>query len=326
MITDLKSKITFFTNLPNNYYVSIRKVDLRSFPTVRMYVSVNDTNSDSYYGAVNGLSDSEFFVATKRGQDGKYVRSSKPKVAVTSECEQFGEEGVYELEYEVNEPKDIEKVCYVNVYAIAGEGNGGYEKEYQFSMDDLCRQMYEDFQAEEYNCQHMGENHLIESGLIFTDNKAYSDKKYIACQEKDNIKEGGMGSDRTENYYEIEETNFIESEKDGDSFIIWGFAKYNVRQKKRYSSLNDDRAKKMAEEDYGYYYNEYEEDDEYAQDKEELNNQLFWINKIMGNYEKIRMEKDSDGIWKLSTREYERKDGGEAIELIDILSVTRAYD
>lgn len=325
MIAEMKTKISFFTDLPNNYTVSIRKVDLRSFPTIKMYVSVNGANSGSYLSPINGLSDSEFFVTTKRGQNGKYVRSSKPMVAVTNECREFGEEGVYELEYKVNEPKDIEKNCFANVYVIDKEGKGGYDKGYQFSMNDLCRQMYEDFQKAEYNCQHMGENHLIESGLILTTNKAYSDKKYLAYQEKDNIEKGGMGSDKTENSYEIEESNFIESEKDGDGFIIWGFAKYNVNQKKKYSSLKDDRAKKMAEEDYGYYYDE-EDNEGYIQYKEDLSNQLFWINKIIGNYEKIRMEKDSDGRWKLSTREYARKDGGEAITLIDILSVRRAYD
>lgn len=309
ILSETNAKIALFAKLPDNYTVNIQDFDLRSFPTVKMYVSVYNAGE-----AVDGLSSTSFVVATEREVNGEFDRDNDLKAAVTGKCRDYGNGGVYELEFNVKEPENIEKPCYVNVYAVDGEGNGGYEKGHKFSMTDLCEKMYGEFQQAEYNCQTMGETALLDSGLILTTDKAYSEKKYIARQSSDSIKAGSMGSDTSQDSYEIVDYRVIDVKKDGKGFIVWGYAKYHIYQHRKYNDIKNKEAKEMARNNFTYY--DDEEFEEYYGDEE------FLIEKITGNYEKLKLVKDTDGVWKFSTREYERQDGGTPWPTHEILSVT----
>jgi uncharacterized protein YqfB (UPF0267 family) len=204
---------------------------------------------------------------------------------------------VYQVTYKVSDEDDFDDKCYANIYVRSEDGVGGKVEEFSFEPSDFFRIMYNKFLVAGIDCQTKGERNLLDSGLIITTDEAYKNADCIAYQSQLAIDSGGVGSDSTSTFEVLIDYDLLDVVKDGDGYIVYGMAEYDVSKERKYSSISSDLEKDYIDSMYD------------SVDK----NDTFWIEENLTNYEKLTLIKDSDGKWKFNTRVYEREDGGKSV-------------
>ena len=155
------------------------------------------------------------------------------------------------------------------------------------------------------DCQIKDERNLLDSGLLLTTEEAYANPSAVAYQSQEAIKNGGSGSSRSRTYFVLMEHEVLKLEKDGNDFILYGRETYDISKYNTYARL-DDVEKQAVRSEFG---------NSVADDRE------FRIHESRDNYEKLRIVKDSDGRWKIYTREYVKPDGSSGIQTNEVYEV-----
>ena len=277
VIADIKGKINFYENLPDDYSIKEVDTDLKRFPNVTTTVVVGGGNYE--------LSEDNFIVTTSR-KNGKVAKSKDVIV------ESLGD-NKYNVTYTIKSPKDLESACNANILVTDGE-NGGSITGISFSMRNLVEKMYNDFVIASYNCQFNDQYALINSGVILTTNKAFNAKNksggyaYIAGQSQATIDAGNLGSNASSDSYNVDNIKLLEFNKNGKNYSILGYNIKTITQYRTFEKLKPEAQELILDRGYELY-----------------SDTDCWQTREVSGFETLGLEKDEDGVWKFSTALYE---------------------
>ena len=267
VIADIKGKINFYENLPDDYFIEEVDTDLKRFPNVTTTVVVGGGN--------DGLSKDNFIVTTSR-KNGKVAKSKDVVVKSLGDNK-------YNVTYTIKSPKDLESACNANILVTDGE-NGGSITDIEFSMIDLINERYkervEKSQESQYNL-----DALIESDVIETSDYALNNPAYIACQSKKS-KENYLEHDEWPLTFEVEDGSIRvlkTTNKGGNSYKVLGYNVKKINRIKKYEELWDE-AKEWLENN-----------------GDEPENGTFSETIRQSQFEELVFKKCSNGIWKFTT-------------------------
>lgn len=276
MLENVKTEINYYENLPNDYSIEVTDTDLRKFPKVTTTVVVNGGG---------GLSEDNFIVTTSR-KNGKIAKNKVISV------EPLGGD-TYGVTYTVSSPKDLTSECIANILVQDGT-EGGSITGIKFGMKELVDSMYYDFAMACYNCQFNNQYALINSGVILTSYKAFNEKKngaytHIAGQSQATIDAGNLGSNVSNDSYEVDGIKVLSFGKAGNGLSVVGYNVKTITQYKEFEKLKPE-AQERIRNDLDYEPESYEE---------------CYQKRLISNFETLGLVKDDEGMWKFSTAKYE---------------------
>ena len=215
------------------------------------------------------------------------------------------EKSVYLLEYETKDTDNFDGECQVGI--SFENGSTGKEAQFSFEPGEFFEVLYNRFLIAGIDCQTKGERNLLDSGLIFTTQEAYSNPDCVAYQSQEAIRSGGTGARSSDVYVVLMDHAVLNVYKSEIGYTLYCVSNYDISKISSYAK-SESQERREIEAKYGTISNQAAE---------------FLIEENRNNYEKLTLAKDSDGQWKFYTRVYEREDGGSAYPITDIYNVTQ---
>ena len=204
---------------------------------------------------------------------------------------------LYCLEYTIDAADDFASEVRTKVELEGAAIRLATPVELSFEEKDFFDNLYTRFLIAGEDCQTKGERNLLDSGLIVTSDEAYKNPEAVAYQSEEAIKNGGTGASRSDIYIVLMNHEVIDLQRDGNDYILYGRSQYNISKIVEWGNVREDAERNAIEAAYG---------------RNISSGRKFWLEENRDNYEKIRVVKEGDGEWRIYTRVYERKDGGDA--------------
>lgn len=202
---------------------------------------------------------------------------------------------VYLLEYEASNSDNLDKNYYADIYIQTENGTGGHQENYCIEPEDFFTNLYSRYLIAGIDCQTKGVRNLINSGLIITTDEAFKNEEYIAQQSQWAIDNDyfGLQEDSDSGLFEVlVDYEVLDIVKEGDGYLLYGRSNYDITRHRPVKKCNEAEKEAISE-----YYGSLDSSTE-----------VFFEENIT-NYEKLRIVKDSDGLWKFSTRKFEKSNG-----------------